>query len=390
MFGPGASLEPKNVKEGGNVGPCGIFATRDIKRGEIIMVDETNVGISDVPSTKLRNCEACHGALYYPYKFNPKEFVPKCCGKVAYCSSKCLKTAREGYHKFLCGKDIEWVYELPGLRQEKHLGPAWRPVMLMRTTAVILADAENTNAAPCHPLQHPLVARLGANYSQLAEGQIQPTTSSDWTYQNNVVAPTRVLLELAVNIFSNQFWGQDTIQTLLWRLDNNVSMATINPEPLSEKPNAKLEYMINLNPQYTFFNHSCHPNVNWHTSPPDATIDIRFAMDRHGNVHRPSESTIFCDAARDIKKGEQLFISYVGDALGTQDDDERTFKREDGKTTREHKRECLTKWMDNGCGCVTCNAENEKEMKDAFEHSQKRQEESRESGEGGEGEAVKL
>lgn len=383
MFGKEAGLEPKKAKEGENVGPCGIFATRDIKRGAIIMVDETQLGISDIPSTHLRNCEACHGALYYPYMFNPKEFVPKCCGKVAYCSAKCLKTATEGYHRFLCGKDIEWLYKLPGLRQDKHLGPTWRPIMLMRTAAVILADAEKPNVPFCHPLQHPLVARLGANYSQLAEGQIQPTTGYDWTYQNNVVAPTRLLLELGVNVFSNQVWGQDTIQTLIWRLDNNVNMATINPEPHSEDPEGKAVYMINLNPQYTFFNHSCHPNVNWHTSPPDATIDIRFAMDRHGNVHRPSESTIFCDAMRDIKNGEQLFISYVGDALGTQNDDDQDLKRDDGKTIREHKRDCLAKWMENGCGCVTCNAENENEMKDAFERSRKRQEENQETGEGG-------
>lgn len=44
---------PKRAREGEDVGPLGIFATRDIKEGELVILDKSITGVSNVPSSKL-------------------------------------------------------------------------------------------------------------------------------------------------------------------------------------------------------------------------------------------------------------------------------------------------------------------------------------------------
>jgi len=84
----------------------------------------------------------------------------------------------------------------------------------------------------------------------------------------------------------------------------------------------------------------------------------------NGEILKPGCSAVWCSAARDIKKGEELKISYIGDPLGNFPDD-----GEGEVEDRKAKRVWLEKWMEGGCGCAVCEEENRtvgtEEMKSA-------------------------
>jgi hypothetical protein len=421
VFGPpvfGPERHPhmiKKTEKSKDVGPLGIFATRDIRQGEKIIADGCLTGVSQVPSSKMEHCDGCHATLAKPF-VHPNEIIrPNCCGKVAYCSGECYSSACNGYHKVLCGKDIDWVYENIGLDGYDASGTRWRPVMFLRLMAIVIADrnAEKESCKrPTHPLQHHVIARMAANY---APGKPHPDNCSDWQFFENVVAPTRILMLLGINIFTETEFSPEVIQTIYWRMENNANMSTFNlnpvkptnPKPYSVGPTklpksettkramphlseAELKeyqsdgtvHMICLNPNYLFFNHSCEPNVSWHGSVSDTSVDVEELMDPKGNIHKPGSSTVFCKAGKDIKKGEELKISYIGDPMGKAEvarrKDSKTNKErkgsdsdgdsEDGPLSKEEKqrrevrmskRKWMEKWFPGGCGCGICERENQ-------------------------------
>ncbi|KAH7380809.1 hypothetical protein BKA64DRAFT_584649 [Cadophora sp. MPI-SDFR-AT-0126] len=324
-------------EEEGDVGPLGIYAARDIQEGDLVMLDTTITGVSNVSSSKLEHCDACQGCLMPPY-MRPECIVhPACCNKVAYCSLECYKIAATGYHKVLCGKDFDWLYENIKVAKKSGAPSHWKAVNFLRVVAVVLADIGKTRV---HPLRHSLVARMSANYPP--EGKIlgQYDAGHQWLYFTNVVAPTQILLQLGVNIFTDPFWTQEVIQTIFWRIENNANMA------ITELTGTKVQ-LVNINPNYLFFNHSCQPNISWHGACPDGDVGIDWLMTPEGGILQPGCSAVWCIAARSIKKGEQLTISYFGNP---RDD------TVDGG--RDAKRAWLCKWFHNGCGCSLCEEEN--------------------------------
>jgi hypothetical protein len=340
---------PPEIQDKEDVGPLGVFATRDIEEGEMIMVDQCLTGISDVPSSKLAHCDACHASLSIPF-IHPADIIkPSCCGKVAFCSHECYESASKGYHKIICGKDIDWLYR--GNTDEKEgRGIRWRPIQFLRLMSIVISDLR-AQRTPIHPLQHPLIARMAANYAPASKHH--PDTCCDWQYFENVVAPHRILQLLDIDMFTSPEFSPEVIQTIYWRMENNASMSTVNlslskhdPTLLDAEKDAV--HMICLNPNYLFFNHSCEPNVSWHGAIPDPWVGIEWLRGLDGEIMRPGCSAVWCSAARDIRKGEELKISYVGNPRG------------DVRGDRESKRSWLAKWFEGGCGCDICKGENEK------------------------------
>lgn len=348
VFGPPAfQTAKKPTRENEDVGPLGIFAARDIRADEILMVDNCVTGIADVSPNKLQHCEACHAILEMPY-IHPLQIVrPTCCQAVAFCSRACHDAALRGYHQVICKKNFDWLFENLGLAGTEGCGTRWKPILFLRVVAVVLADSnERTKKgqSSIHPLQHPLIARMSANYPPA--DKIQPDVSHDWQYFENVIAPTRIMMQLGINIFTNTDWTPEVIQSIFWRIENNANMARTNLTDTEV-------VMVNINPNYLFFNHSCEPNVSWHGAVPSGDVSIDFLKGMNGEILNPGSSAVWCTAARDIEKGEELKISYVGDPLGTTGDEEGS-----SCEGRSDKRVWLEKWFDRGCGCRICEAEN--------------------------------
>ncbi|TVY46431.1 hypothetical protein LOCC1_G004167 [Lachnellula occidentalis] len=348
-------------REGEDVGPLGIFATRDIKEDEVILVDRTLLGISDARN-KLDWCDGCNASLRAPY-LSPKGVrLPACCKSVAYCSQECYDTAINGYHSLLCGQDFDWIYtsSLVGASGENgECGSRWRPIMFTRLMAIVLSDMKLSYT---HPLQHPLVARMAANYPR--PDILTPESAHHWQYFENVVAPTQILLQLGIDIFTSPIFTQEVIQTIYWRIENNANMSSTElaySTPTGPVQGEKIN-QVNVNQNYLFFNHSCMPNVTWHGGavPDSHETEISWLRTSQGEVEKPGSSSVICIADRDIKKGEELKISYVGDPLG--------LGEEGGQlegVSRAGKREWMGKWFDNGCGCEVCEKENEDVRKKA-------------------------
>lgn len=356
IFGEQDQQEP-----GEEFGPLGIFATRDHKTGEIILVDETITGISNIPTSGMRNCDACLATLLEPYIATQDIIRPKCCGRVAFCSRKCYKTASNGYHSIVCGKDFNWI-------DCKGVDADWLPVMFQRCLAIILADQKN---ADVHPLQHPLMARMVANYAR-------PGAPCSWKFSENVEAPTRMLLDLGINIFEDPdgFWSPESIQTMYWRMDNNANMTFFDAHSTTKDAARKLRQRIDvsmdevpstvmkqvvLNPTYLFLNHSCIPNLSWHGTNPDPFVSLQWLEGYDGEILRPGASAVIARAARNIQKGEQLTISYLGNPNGETSPD---------AATRKTTKSWLGKWFDGGhCGCEMCAQEMEAKKDEAAEQA---------------------
>ncbi|TVY26884.1 hypothetical protein LHYA1_G004828 [Lachnellula hyalina] len=368
VWGPEGISPTKRVKrEGEDVGPLGIFATRDIKEDEVILVDRTLLGISDARSNQLDWCDGCNASLRMPY-LNPKDVHhPDCCKSVAYCSQECHNNAIDGYHSLLCGKEFDWVYTsslIGALGENGEYGSRWRPIMFKRLIAIVLSDMKSSSSAITHPLQHPLVARMAANYPH--PDILTPESAHHWQFFENVVAPTQILLQLGIDVFSSQIFTQEVIQTIYWRVENNANMASTEltySTPAGPVQGEKVN-QVNVNPNYLFFNHSCMPNVTWHGGavPDSNATEISWLRTgtAEGEVEKPGSSSVICIADRDIKKGEELKISYVGDPLG--------LGEEGGYwegVSRAGKREWMLKWFDDGCGCEVCEKENEDARKKA-------------------------
>jgi hypothetical protein len=266
----------------------------------------------------------------------------------------------------LCGKDFDWVYKpsLCGATGEKgKCGSRWRPIMLTRLIAIVLADMQSPSSKITHPLQHPLVARMAANYPPPCK--LTPELTHQWQFFENVSAPTQILLQLGINVFSSPIFTQEIIQTIYWRLENNANMSATEltfSTPTGPVKGTKVNN-VNINPNYLFFNHCCVPNVTWHGGAvPDSDIDIDWLKNSEGEYEKAGCSAVICVAERDIEKGEELKISYVGDPLG--------LEREGGELEgvgREGKRVWMGKWFDDGCGCAVCEKENEDARKNARE-----------------------
>ncbi|KAG9229235.1 hypothetical protein BJ875DRAFT_387780, partial [Amylocarpus encephaloides] len=368
FFGTPEEIEEakgKAILEKNDMGPLGLFSKRDIQEGEMILIDETLLAVSNVPASRLHHCDACQSCLLPPY-IHPNEIVnPKCCKAVAFCSQSCHDIATNsrinGYHRVLCGKNIDWLYEdLKGMAgdkiEEQCLDDFWKPISFMRLATLVVTDMEKqaqNSGRESHPLKHNLLYRMAANYARVND--LEPAVY-DWRYNTNVVAPTKALIEMGVDIFKTNHWDQEVIQTCYWRIENNANMGPCNLYPEGEVPNVEGTPIIpkinniSVNPNYLFFNHSCTPNVSWHSALPSPKVDLAWLADGKGGLLRPGNSAVSCIADRDIKEGEELKISYVGNALGVDDGIEAN--------SREHKRTWLDKWFTGGCGCEVCEGEN--------------------------------
>ena len=157
-------------KEYQDIGPLGIFATRDIEAGEMVLVDPCLTAISNVPSSRFEHCDASHASLKMSWLLSSKIIKPLCCIAVAFCSRECYKKASNGYHTVVCGKDFDWLYADPGPEVSAGAGYTWQKIMCFRIISIILADQRAQVAKgekTVHPVQHHLVMRMSANYAPL-------------------------------------------------------------------------------------------------------------------------------------------------------------------------------------------------------------------------------
>jgi len=234
----------------------GVFAKRNISKGERLVLDKSI--FSSFNETTRNACDACCA----PFSSTP--ITSECCN-VRYCSASCKAEVARSYHKTLCGKDLGWLYkEYP---DADPLGNDMVPLLMVK----ILATALEKNARPLK------VAGIGT--MQAGFGKRDP---SFFRLLDNVIAPTKILQTLGVDIFADRRFDSWVIQTLFLRIENNKQGIRFGGRTHS-----------GLNPMFSMFNHACDPAAMW--------------LAVGAVVGAPIEVLAY----RNIVKGEEICISYT-------------------------------------------------------------------------------
>lgn len=235
----------------------GMFATRDIKKGECILIDRTcTAAVSRPPSTPY--CETC-----YDTPLTAPLTIP-CCTAI-FCTPACRALALQTYHHALCGQDFSWLLA-PAEALLENASPM-RPLLLLRFLCLCVVSGPSL-----HPLDHPLIARLTplANRGHL----------DAFTLTESVAAPLRILTQLGIDVFADTRFSTTTLHTLWTRLANNKA-GSYDPA---------LGFVDAVTPFLPLFNHSCAPSVEYKKEA--GTTTVRFF------------------ALRDVRRGEEVFDSY--------------------------------------------------------------------------------
>ncbi len=303
------SLAPRRFSNGSpsRAEGFGVYATVDLKPGAQVFEDATMLGATDTSSSA-------------PSSFRDPEICDNCCGSLSrssehrtkckycpaiYCSEYCNTTALRFHHQAICGQNYDWLFkELRGMDPNMHemSGPMWLRVL---STCV---------QSECHPLDHPLIARLVPQSSSAG-------VPKAWTLRHNIIRPNKILLQLGVDIFSDLRY--DT-----WVLQNVGTRLTTNQHGRRTKDGRPIRAVNSL---YSFLNHSCEPNAEW-----------EIAQVKDGATAHES-TTIMVSTTRSVKNGEEICIDYNG-VSHIRD--------------KKRRQQSLTLWFPNGlCECTRCQRE---------------------------------
>ena len=279
----------------------GVFATQDIPAHDVVLVDVTPIGVSNDPGS----CPTCSVNLQdrppdiqVIFPAEPRNLP--CCNE-RYCSSICADMALQTFHPTICGKDLSF---LPPIRAPGTPHPPsgcqcnyWP--LISRLLFRCLASAIHTNT---HPLYTTLLSRFKASY-----------TGDHILIFNfsNIVDAFKILENLNVDIFADLRFDTWVLQTIQCRIANNKS--GMDTEDGYE--------FVHVNPLYCFLNHDCEPNSV--QLPQMDTCSIEFIVAKKG-----------------IKKGEQIFTSYLS--------------QERLDLPWEARQVELFRWIRGDCRCERC------------------------------------
>lgn len=307
----------------------GVFALSDIRKGDIIFKDHTTWGASNFPAVfpfktdggqtiPMTRCDNCCGVTT---PWNKGTYQPTCC-KTTYCSNDCLETAKKTYHQVICGKDFSWLFDTPkpGTKPGREAKPDLSDLdgqLWLRILATCVQSG-------LHPLEHPSIASLTPNY-EMANGD----GGRRWALASHVDVPQRILTSLGVDIFKDLRYDTWVLQTIWARLINNQRG---NMEKMVQPI-----VMRSINPLYSFINHSCEPNAV------AESLDGTYAWQTAPAFKSSSLAVI---ARRDIRAGEEITISYIGE----------------NDLPREQRNFLLrANWLPGDCRCTRCTRESQKE-----------------------------
>jgi hypothetical protein len=132
-------------------------------------------------------------------------------------------------------------------------------------------------------------------------------------FRRNIVGSFQMLARLGIDIFANHSFDTWVLQTLRIRISNNAREYSVGRHAY-----------IAINPLFSFFNHSCDPNVKWEND-----------IESHS-------SSIRVYTLRPVSKGEELSVNYQEELS-----DEPYSKR----------RAVLKEWLGFDCQCTRCREE---------------------------------
>lgn len=273
-----------------------VFATQDICEDDMVLIAITPIGVTDDPD----GCPTCSVSLQdRPPDLQaifPGEPCSLPCCNDRYCSSICADLALQTFHPPICSKDLSFLLPIRA-HDPSHPPSADSWSLASRLLLRCIASAVHTNT---HPLA--LLSRFKASY-----------TGDHMLIFNfsNVIDAFKILQTLNVDIFADLRFDTWVLHTIQCRIANNKAGT-----------DAENGYnYAHVNPLYCFLNHSCEPNCAHIPQMCNSSIELVVA-------------------SRDIKKGEEIFTSYLtGEELDL---------------PWEARQKELFRWIRGECRCVRC------------------------------------
>jgi hypothetical protein len=261
-----AQMAPRTTLGASPLGGTGVFATQAILRGQVVMLEPTEMS----GSVATDRCNFCVRPL------QPARRVPcsKECGEV-YCSFECRDYAANSYHTWQCDTEIQTGMEQ--VRKDCHdngLTMSSRlPMVMMRLLGMIPRNANILDELP-------ILSRLTVG----AVGQ------ANWVHGVSVDQGFGQYARIVNALQLQPAWfDYYTFDYLRFLISNNGFALSSEAERAARKPGLGMAMFRSA----SYFNHSCAPNCGYH-----------FRIDEAG-------STIFMVAERDIAVGEEVMISYI-------------------------------------------------------------------------------
>lgn len=152
----------------------GMFAKKPIRKEDIVLDSFTVLAASNRQHSVCYNC-------IKPLALVHAVGLP-CCPNMKYCGDKCLETAKANYHKVMCGKNFDKIYEKTG-RQNLEIG------LYLRLLAICVQAGE-------HPLENISISWL----STLTAGH-----RFKFALAKDIIAPIQILKELGADIFDPKY-----------------------------------------------------------------------------------------------------------------------------------------------------------------------------------------
>ena len=288
----------------------GIFAKTEILAGRRVLRDPTCLCAIDDTAGRCSSCGGRLPAILYEHQ--------SCC-RSDYCSEACLQTAYRFYHSAVCGRDFGQIN-----RAIQSSTVSQKTVTERRLLLRALALAVKCRGL--HPLQAPIISHLTS-----PQGGHENLETQSFSLARSIIEPITMLTRFGIDVYANHNFDTWVVLTIEGRLRIN---SRDNHDDISTE-----SYYIAINPYYTFFNHSCRPNVAY-----------------EGRKGGP-KSTVRMKASRDIEAGDELFITYLS---------------EDDLNLHVTKRqEKLRQWFGHDCQCERC----VEEMKDEIQEDSKSEDE---------------
>ena len=280
----------------------GMFAQTRLPSGMRFLHDTTSLCAVENPA---KACSTCCKVI----SSRRCERSAPCCN-MKFCSPSCRNQA-EAYHKVQCGQDLELYRKAracPLVSAEK--------VTEDRALLRVLATVVGENAS--HPLRSVVLGALTASYDR--------EDAERFSLATDIVRPIDMLTKLGVDVFSNAAYDTWVVMTILARVRNN-----------SRESHVDGRHLIAINPLFSFFNHSCDPNVVDDTDEDDTS------------------STLILKTTRGVKANQELFISYLHeDSLDL---------------PRAERNGLLRQWIGRDCCCTRCLKEMAAEIEEGSEYS---------------------
>ncbi|SMR45340.1 unnamed protein product [Zymoseptoria tritici ST99CH_3D1] len=200
------------IGKGGGSEVWGVFAKKDIKQDELVVVDRSRTWGCNGPGIDGSR-DNLHGGF------------------------GCMEDLHPNADEDDIDHDMRWIRDRTGVKAAS---------VILHCKLLLCSIVDKSS----HPLVHPLLARLTPTYRE---------KSSSFKLKEDIIIPNEALRRFGVDVFANFAYDTDVYFTILARIDNNSW----------SDPNVS-----SLNGLFAMFNHSCEPNCTWHTADDHAKMEV--------------------------------------------------------------------------------------------------------------------